>query len=986
MPEFFSFTPGAENNPRLRGAETTPLLVGRFRAVVPASEAATPPPLLPAVAPLPKRQRTQPQRPPYLASRSYWNAPAALLPSRSPSPFSAAGGGRLGRRNTTGYESSSDGGFGGRGLSRGLSRGQQPLDVAAGHGFYNNTGYGAIAAAGYYDGIGDDEEEEEEEDEVEHYDDGYDEDDEDEDDDYDDNGNGNDGDDSEDEDLENEYDPGYVDDEMGGPATGPRDLVGVAGNQDGSGKGVPGRGVVDDTVRRARWPRWAWLPWGNQRRGSAAVPGNNDGSNNSNNNNNRRRRSSALAPSSAQRYRLSQRVRRQQHRQRQWQWPRQQQLQHRRLRRKLRRTFRISRYCGRRVGRWLRRAVYRAGRHLRNLWLTPKNATVRRAVDRWWSRWALLVVVPAVLAVAWCALPFPQYPLGDDPDGGNGGGNGSGGDDGKRGEHRTPGHGEARVRIHFWFFLLAYYGPYNVTALVWITKVFNLYSLNWWPSSLGFPLSVSLLAAFSLAVPAVLFTSVPAAEFLASHNTAWVTWTFAVMAMPVAAALVLLLLHERHRTIRHALSDTQRIFTSARWAGEPDTLPRRWREQQQQKLDYQRNAAAASSAPNSRFGVGIFGRRARAESAPITAAILNEHAELAVSFEQRQHGLETSALLGGSATTSPVKPSRLAKHGASIPRPSSSALPTLPPFASQLDQPFASASSSAAAAAAASSRRGGHWLPASFVRFLWLMSALFTSLLVYELGEASASLFLAALPQMQHATVYTVAYVYGWIVTVFLLDALTGWILGGRQGERVGSYPLGWVFKLYFMLTYQTYVRALYVRLRSPSQFVLLQVLSSTTLIVISPLLMCKWTHRLLVALGLNAQTYGAFQKVCVRNIFVRFVAENASMLAFLGSLFVLHFGPNRDVYPYFAFDGGLDGGPGYTFSFTLYASSITWACELVAAFVVSGLIRYFYGLSVVGEGKMDLAVWPELLPTSVAVSVHVLQNMLFSIVRLQFW
>ncbi|KAL1898522.1 hypothetical protein Sste5346_003426 [Sporothrix stenoceras] len=956
MPEFFSFTPGAENNPRLRGAETTPLLVGRFRAVVPASEAAAaPPPLLPPVVPSPKRQRSQPQRPAYLASRSYWNAPS-ILPSRSPSPFSAAGGGSgrlgLGRRNTIGYDSSSDGGFGGYGGRRGYGRGQQAPGVATGHGFYNNTGYGAIAAAGYYDGIGDDEEEEEEEEEVEHYDDGYDEDDEDEDEDD------NIDDDYDDDDLDADYDPGYVDDEMGGPATGPRDLVGVAGTSDPSGKGVSGRGVVDGTIRRARWPRWAWLPWGNQRRGSAAVPAS-EGSN-------RRRRSSALAPSAAQRYRLSQRVRRQQYRQRR------RQLQHRLLRRKLRRTVRISRYCGRRVGRWVRRTVYRAGRHLRNLWLTPKNATVRRAVDRWWSRWALLVIVPAVLAVVWCALPFPQYPLGDEPE------------DGKRGEHRTPGHGEARVRIHFWFFLLAYYGPYNITALIWITKVFNLYSLNWWPSSLGFPLSVSLLAAFSLAAPAVLFTSVPAAEFLASHNTAWVTWTFAVMAMPVAAALVLLLIHERHRTIRHALSDTQRIFTSARWAGEPDTLPRRWREQQQQKLDYQRNstvaAGAGASAPNSRFGVGIFGRRARAESALTRAALLDEHAELTLSIEQRRQDLETTALLGGSASArmSPVKQSRASKHGAGIPRPSPSALPTLPPFA-EIDP-------RSATAAAASSRRGGTWLPASFVRFLWLMSALFTSLLVYELGEASASLFLAALPQMQHATVYTVAYVYGWIVTVFLLDALTGWILGGRQGERVGSYPLGWVFKLYFMLTYQTYVRALYVRLRSPSQFVLLQVLSSTTLIVISPILMCQYTHRLLVALGLNAQTYGAFQKVCVRNIFVRFVAENASMLAFLGSLFVLHFGPNRDVYPYFAFDGGLDGGPGYTFSFTLYASSITWACELVAAFVVSGLIRYFYGLSVVGEGKMDLAVWPELLPTSVAVSVHVLQNMLFSIIRLQFW
>lgn len=192
------------------------------------------------------------------------------------------------------------------------------------------------------------------------------------------------------------------------------------------------------------------------------------------------------------------------------------------------------------------------------------------------------------------------------------------------------------------------------------------------------------------------------------------------------------------------------------------------------------------------------------------------------------------------------------------------------------------------------------------------------------------------------------------------------------------------------MLTYQTYVRALYARLRSPSQVVFLQILSSSTLIVLTPLLMSPWTHRLLVVLGLNGLAYPAYQKVCARNVFVRFIAENATMIAFLGALLVLHFGPNRDVYPYFAFDDVTTNDPyapytPYTFSFTLYAASITWACELVAAVVVSSLLRCFYGVAVVSEAKADLAAWPELLPATVAVAVHVLQNMLFSIIRLRF-
>ena len=129
---------------------------------------------------------------------------------------------------------------------------------------------------------------------------------------------------------------------------------------------------------------------------------------------------------------------------------------------------------------------------------------------------------------------------------------------------------------------------------------------------------------------------------------------------------------------------------------------------------------------------------------------------------------------------------------------------------------------------------------------------------------------------------------------------------------------------------------------------------------------------------------------MAVRNVFIRFLAENASMLAFLGSVVVLHFGANKDVYPYFAFDDGeSSAGPGdddvYTFGLTFYASSITWACELAASFIVAGLIRWIFGVSVVTEGKLDLVAWPELLPTSLAVMLHVLQNMLFSIVRLQF-
>jgi hypothetical protein len=81
--------------------------------------------------------------------------------------------------------------------------------------------------------------------------------------------------------------------------------------------------------------------------------------------------------------------------------------------------------------------------------------------------------------VAWCALPFPKYPFPDDDDDDLVVRNGVLGTQ-AAGGRKTPGHGSARVQIDFWFFLFVYYGFYNLTALIWITKVFNLYSLNWY--------------------------------------------------------------------------------------------------------------------------------------------------------------------------------------------------------------------------------------------------------------------------------------------------------------------------------------------------------------------------------------------------------------------------------------------------------------------------------------------------------------------------
>ncbi len=300
-------------------------------------------------------------------------------------------------------------------------------------------------------------------------------------------------------------------------------------------------------------------------------------------------------------------------------------------------------------------------------------------------------------AIGWCAIPFPQYPLLDED-----GSVARPGEPGSNPGSKAPGHGAARVKVNFWFFLFVYYSFYNLTALIWITKVFNLYRLNWWPQSLGFPLTVCVIAILSVSAPIPIYLT-PQAKFLTVHNTAWIGWTFVIMAMPVAIAFCILMNNERHLKLRHSLSETQRIFTSSWWAGEPEgTMSRRDARRQRAALD-----PNAFEPTQDAFVVGFVDAR-----------------------HQR-----------------PVMPVRLRRR----------------------------------------------WLPASFVRFVWFCLALSIGLLAYVIGEAYAEIYLRTLP---HNNWETIVYVYGWITTVHLLDGLTGWILGGNEGERVGSYPLSWIFKL----------------------------------------------------------------------------------------------------------------------------------------------------------------------------------------------
>ena len=415
-----------------------------------------------------------------------------------------------------------------------------------------------------------------------------------------------------------------------------------------------------------------------------------------------------------------------------------------------------------------------------------------------------------------------------------------------------PGHGRSERVLNFYFFITVYYGFYNLVGLFWITKVFNMYSLNWWPTLLGFPLSFTIFNLLPLSIGVLLYRSLPGQ--LITANLTWILLTFATMCCPLFIASISLLFQRRHA--HHATpSEVQTLFTF---------------------------------------------------------------------------------------------------------RPSSALRSRRPPL--------------------------NHWLrtltlPRSYKRFLWFSLSLFLTLTALVLGEAYAELYLRTLP---HSDLETVIYVWSWVLTIHTLDLTTGWILGAR----VGSYPLGVVFKLYFNLTYQVYVRALYARLRSPSQFMYLQLLSSSIAILWNPITMTRPFHRLLTLLWLNNQSYAGWKKTVGRSFFVRGLAENVSMLAWLGWVLVLHYGANRKVYPYFAFDDRLGEGEsgGYTFSLTFWASLGTWAAELCAAWIVRRVFMWGWGFAVTKEGVRDMVNYPELAPALGVVCLHVLLSMLFSIVRLRFY
>ncbi|RHZ44240.1 hypothetical protein Glove_750g35 [Diversispora epigaea] len=221
----------------------------------------------------------------------------------------------------------------------------------------------------------------------------------------------------------------------------------------------------------------------------------------------------------------------------------------------------------------------------------------RKQVYEWthneWKRILVLNVLPVAVVLAWCAIPLPTYDPNDINDINN---NNNNNNDITLNQHQNQhsqylllnhfsnnfnfnnnnnnnnnnnldnnlisnfnndnnNNFEKPLEINFWYFLFFYYGFYNAIALLMITKVFDLYSLNWWPKWLGGGFAYCIFWIFSLFLGALIYLYTGLEKF----NLTWVLLTFFTMNMPLLVAFIVIKSQNRN-TYRHSMTIFQKTF------------------------------------------------------------------------------------------------------------------------------------------------------------------------------------------------------------------------------------------------------------------------------------------------------------------------------------------------------------------------------------------------------------------------------------------
>lgn len=268
-----------------------------------------------------------------------------------------------------------------------------------------------------------------------------------------------------------------------------------------------------------------------------------------------------------------------------------------------------------------------------------------------------------------------------------------------------------------------------------------------------------------------------------------------------------------------------------------------------------------------------------------------------------------------------------------------------------------------------------HFIPSSYRRFLWFVGAMAIALFTLLLGQAYAIAFLGSLP---HTGTDGTFYVVVWMLTVHLLSGSTQWIMV----EKVRSRTLLFVFKYYYFMVYFIFYRNLFARLRSFDQFALVQLVSSLWVCLWYPLTMSRAWFQLTNKFISRLVSWEEHKDRVALFFYLRHLVQHTTMAAFIGWLSILHFGINQPLYPFFAFD---DRNDPYNYRLTVLGSLAIWASEIVSVWLAALICKLLYGIHVVYVGLEEMRMYPETVPTLVWTSLHVLMNMLFFLIKLNF-
>lgn len=182
---------------------------------------------------------------------------------------------------------------------------------------------------------------------------------------------------------------------------------------------------------------------------------------------------------------------------------------------------------------------------------------------------------------------------------------------------------------------------------------------------------------------------------------------------------------------------------------------------------------------------------------------------------------------------------------------------------------------------------------------------------------------------------------------------------------------------------------ALFARLRSPDQFVIIQTASTLWVIVFQPTILSQPVHWLMQKFGYN-KTLEQHRDLQALSFYLRNLAANTTMVCFLGYLTILRevqlsgrrqckliqhpdFGPNKDLFPFFKLDHPTPDDP-YNYRLTAIASLGIYASELLSAFIARQIAYYVHRVDVTNAGLNEMRVYPELMPALTWTAVHVLR------------